>query len=316
MSSEDGVVADVCASCGIAEIDEIKLKTCACKSVRYCSVECQKKHRPHHKRACKKRMAELRDELLFKQPESSNFGDCPICCLPLPLDPKKSGFMGCCSKEICQGCSYANMMRQRGLLTPQEPSCAFCREPLPKTDEEVEARRMKRVETNDPVAMTQMGAMRYVEGDYKSTFEYYTKAAELGDADAHYGLSVMYRLGQGVEKDEKKHSYYLEEAAICGHVDARHNLGCLEERNGRMERAVKHFIIAANMGYEGSMKEVSCEGIGQESRFKRDPPCTSGCRRRNKKSTEGGRRKSNATSAVSLQMNLMVDVFMSVGTIP
>jgi hypothetical protein len=87
--SEDGEAADVCAFCGIAEIDEVKLKTCtACKSLRYCSVECQKKHRPQHKRACKKRMAELRDELLFKQPESISLGDCPICCLPLPLDPK------------------------------------------------------------------------------------------------------------------------------------------------------------------------------------------------------------------------------------
>ena len=50
MSGEDGEVADVCASCGIAEIDEIKLKTCtACKSLRYCSVECQKKHWPDRK---------------------------------------------------------------------------------------------------------------------------------------------------------------------------------------------------------------------------------------------------------------------------
>ena len=62
ISGEDGEAADVCASCGIAEIDEIKLNTCtACQLVRYCSVECQKKHKPQHKRACKKRMAELRD---------------------------------------------------------------------------------------------------------------------------------------------------------------------------------------------------------------------------------------------------------------
>ena len=135
MSGEDGEAADVCASCGIAEIDEIKLKTCtACKSLRYCSVECQKKHWPHHKRACKKRMAELRDELLFKQPESSWPGDCPICCLPLPIDLEKSSLMTCCSKIICLGCNYANIIRQRGLLIPQEPSCAFCREPEPTTE--------------------------------------------------------------------------------------------------------------------------------------------------------------------------------------
>ena len=259
ISGEDGEATDVCVSCGIAEIDEIKLKTCtACKSLRYCSDECQKKHRPQHKRACKKRMAEMRDELLFKQPESSDRGDCPICCLPLPLDPQKSGFglSACCSKMICQGCNYADQIRQRGLVIPQKPSCAFCREPVPETDEEVDAMTMKRVEKNDPEAMWQMGARRLAEGDYKSAFEYSTKAAELGDANAHFNLSIMYRLGQGVEKDEKKHVYHLEVAAIGGHVDARYNLGCHEGNNGRIDRAVKHLIIAANMGEEGSMKAL------------------------------------------------------------
>jgi len=38
-----------CASCGIAEVDDIKLKDCNdCKSVRYCSDTCQREHRPNH----------------------------------------------------------------------------------------------------------------------------------------------------------------------------------------------------------------------------------------------------------------------------
>jgi TPR repeat protein len=64
----------------------------------------------------------------------------------------------------------------------------------------------------------------------------------------------MYYLGQGVEKDEKKEVYHLEEAAIGGHVSARFILGCCEKKNGTMERAVKHFIIAANMGLDESLK--------------------------------------------------------------
>jgi len=63
-----------CAACGTAGIDDIKLKDCsACTLVKYCSVKCQKDHRPQHKKECKKRAAELRDELLFKQPESSHW---------------------------------------------------------------------------------------------------------------------------------------------------------------------------------------------------------------------------------------------------
>ena len=54
----------------------------------------------------------------------------------------------------------------------------------------------------------------------------------------------------------RKKVYHLEEAAIGGHVLARNNLGCHEEDNGRMERAVKHWIIAANMGHEDSMKTL------------------------------------------------------------
>ena len=43
-----------------------------------------------------------------------------------------------------------------------------------------------------------------------------------------YNLSLMYRDGQGVEKDKKKELYHLEEAAIGGHPDVRHNLGCVD----------------------------------------------------------------------------------------
>jgi hypothetical protein len=46
----------------------------------------------------------------------------------------------------------------------------------------------------------------------------------------------------------------LEEAAIGGLSYARHNLAAIEMENGRPERAVKHLIIAANMGFEDSMK--------------------------------------------------------------
>jgi TPR repeat protein len=115
---------------------------------------------------------------------------------------------------------------------------------------------MKRVEKNDPDAMTQMGAMRYDEGDYISAFEYYTKAAALGDADAHARLAVMYSNGEGVEKDEKKAVYHLEEAAISRDSYARCILAAIEIENGRYDRAVKHFIIAANLGDEDSMKAL------------------------------------------------------------
>jgi len=64
-------------------------------------------------------------------------------------------------------------------------SCAFCRELLPTTKEEADRKTMKRIEVSDPVALRQWGFRRYSEGDYKGAFEYWTKAAKLGDASEH-----------------------------------------------------------------------------------------------------------------------------------
>ena len=78
----------------------------------------------------------------------------------------------------------------------------------------------------------------------------------MGDLVAHNLLGVMYSDGIGVEKDEEKGVYHYEKAAIGGHLKARHNLGCVEEEKGNADRAVKHFIIAANLGDEVSMKDL------------------------------------------------------------
>ena len=62
----------------------ISLKVCkSCMSVKYCNAECQKKHWPTHKKECKLRAAELREEALFKDPPAKE--ECPICFLPMPL---------------------------------------------------------------------------------------------------------------------------------------------------------------------------------------------------------------------------------------
>ncbi len=246
---------EICANCGKVAVDDVKLKICtACKLVKYCSVDCQKNHRKQHKRACKQRMAEIREDRLFTQPDESYLGECPICCLPLPLDIRKSTIMTCCGKSICDGCDYANTLREgrEGL----EHKCLYCRESLPKNQEESDQRLAKRVKANDPEAMCQMGKKCCKKGDFEGAFEYFTKAAELGNADAHYNLSCLYRKGLGVEKDPKKIVYHAEEAAIGGHHFARYNLAGEEGQSGRRDRAFKHYIIAANLGCDDSLAAV------------------------------------------------------------
>jgi TPR repeat protein len=133
-------------------------------------------------------------------------------------------------------------------------TCVFCRAPC--EGEVIDAREMERIKANDPAALRHMGLKCHKEGDYDGAFEYLTKAAELGNVDAHYHLGNMYYEGRGVEKNEERAVYHWEKAAIGGHPIARNNLACVEEENDNIERAVKHYIIAANLGDEGSMKAL------------------------------------------------------------
>uniref|UniRef100_A0A7S1CRA6 Sel1 repeat family protein n=1 Tax=Skeletonema marinoi TaxID=267567 RepID=A0A7S1CRA6_9STRA len=62
----------------------------------------------------------------------------------------------------------------------------------------------------------------------------------------------------------------LEEAAIAGHPQARYNLAGYEWRNERFDRAVKHWIIAANLGYDDSiqrLKESYKDGLVSKEDF-------------------------------------------------
>eukprot|EP00574_Skeletonema_japonicum_P002951 CAMPEP_0201718692 /NCGR_PEP_ID=MMETSP0593-20130828/4159_1 /ASSEMBLY_ACC=CAM_ASM_000672 /TAXON_ID=267983 /ORGANISM="Skeletonema japonicum, Strain CCMP2506" /LENGTH=174 /DNA_ID=CAMNT_0048209051 /DNA_START=259 /DNA_END=783 /DNA_ORIENTATION=- len=114
---------------------------------------------------------------------------------------------------------------------------------------------MKRVEMNDPVAITCQAVEELINGgDYNAAIEYFKKATKLGDPEAHYKLSLLYDRGEGVEKNEGKQMYHLEEAAIGGHATARYNLACYEYRYDNIERAVKHLIIGATLGDDRSMK--------------------------------------------------------------
>ena len=212
MSSKTEEGEHVCANCGIAGVDNIKLEECSgCDLVKYCGDKCQGDHREQHEEECTNRKAELHDRKLMQQPDGTHLGEYPLCFLPMLIDPLKSIFHTCCSNTICRGCLFAHVMSNR-----HDSRCPFCREPH-ADDEEEHKGLMKRVKANDPAAMSHAGGTCYDEGDYEGSFEYYKKAAELGDAVAHYRLALAYRDGEGVKEDEEKMVYHWEVAAIGGH---------------------------------------------------------------------------------------------------
>jgi TPR repeat protein len=243
---------DKCACCGKEGSD---LNICnKCKAVKYCNVACKKKHRTKHKKKCERRVAELHDIELFKQPPPRE--DCPICMLPLPLLITGFRYKVCCGKVICSGCIHAVFLRDNGVGL-----CPFCRTPSPDSEEENIKRIKKRVEAGDAEAIFGLGCY-YLTGefglpqDHGKALELWQQAGELGNAKAYYNVGNAYHTGEGVERDNKKADHYYELAAMGGDVAARHSLGNSEFRVGNWDRALKHYMVSAGDGYNGSVKNI------------------------------------------------------------
>jgi hypothetical protein len=240
-------------------------------SVKYCNAECQLNHWATHKKQCKRRAAELRDEALFnKDPPPKE--DCPICFLPMSvnifmcaslppatilsvpiydfaMDHKEFAYRrmeqyhSCCGKSICGGCRYSCFMSGN-------KKCPFCNADRDsKTEDERNQLMMRRVDANDPDSIVVL-ACSYFEGrqglqqNHTNATELYSRAADLGSSKAHFALGDIYHKGG----DLKMAKFHFEAAAKAGDVVARNKLGNMEYDSGNMKRAIKHWIIAASAG--------------------------------------------------------------------
>jgi len=269
---KDDVVVSVCANCG-KEGSDITNICNKCKQVKYCNAVCKKVHKKKHKKECEehvrlaaekhndelRRIAELHDEKLFKQPPIP-LEDCPLCFLRLPTLRTGRRYYSCCGKMICSGCIHAPLYDNQGNKVENE-KCPFCRAPHP-TGKEIMKRLNKRVDANDAHAMCNMGVY-YRDGiyghqqDHAKALELWHRAAELGFAGAYSNIGIAYDKGEGVEVDKKKANHYYELAAIGGSVSARDNLGSYElEVDNNMDRALKHYLIAARNGEGESLERI------------------------------------------------------------
>jgi len=239
------------AACGTGGDD---LKTCnGCKLVKYCDASCQKGHWSNQKNECKKRAAELHEEALFEQPPSRD--ECDVCMLTLPINAKEQRYQACCGKLLCLGCLDAAFSADDRRL------CPFCRTPEAASDGETVERIKKRADCGDADAIHQL-AYKYHRGttgmqqDNDKAMELWLRAGELGCLEAYGSIADSCLNGEGVARDMKKAKHYYELAAMGGQIDARHNLGVLEAQAGNLERAMKHYMIAAAAGCDDSLKVV------------------------------------------------------------
>ncbi|KAL7543726.1 hypothetical protein ACHAXR_013008 [Thalassiosira sp. AJA248-18] len=242
----------MCAACGKGG-DGLKACT-TCKLVKYCNVTCQKVHRPNHKKECRKRAAEIFDESLFETPPPNE--DCPICFLRLPLNPSDAQYRVCCGKILCFACVHADAIARQSA----EQICPFCRTPGATSHDEEIARIKGRIEVGDAVAMYLLGCGyqngKGVRQDSNKALELWRRAAKRGSAESHCNIGHGYFHGIGVEKDAKKAKSHWELAAMGGDVAARYTLGVAEGSTGNINRAMKHFMISAELGCDDSLKEI------------------------------------------------------------
>ena len=260
MSSTDEVSADICANCGKGEESTSSLKACtACHMVKYCNRECQIAHRPQHKKECKKRAAELYDELLLKRPPPE-YEDCTICFLRMPSVTSGRTYQTCCGKMLCSGCIHAPVYDDQGNEVDNE-ICPFCRTPETRSNKEHVERMNKRMEAGDPIAICHIGYY-YYEGsngfpqDCTKALELWHRAGERGSATSYFNIGSVYYNGVGVTVDKKKGVHYMELAAMMGCASARYKLGAEEENKGNMDRAIKHYMIAVESGHSNSLTVI------------------------------------------------------------
>ena len=257
----------MCSACG-AKSDALK-KCNGCLCVWYCDRKCQNKHRKLHKLECKRIKTELdrrggkldlgTEKDIGPLGEVPPREECPICMHVLPIHQMLHAFSGCCGKTICGGC---NLQHQTKSVGRTQDTCAFCREPIPRTDKECLARLIKRVKLKDPKALHSM-AMHFLHGrlglpmNQAKCIDLMRQAAALGNAVSQYQLATFHRTGEmGLGQNEEESRKYMEQAAEGGYLMARYNLGVEEHNKGNRAGAMRHLRLSAAGGAKWSMDSV------------------------------------------------------------
>ena len=271
----------LCAFCDKVITDDEEVITCGCcEAAIYCRRKCQKSHWSTHQRDCELRSVVLQDDLLFQQPAKTHLGDCPLCCLPIPVLECYDGgsfllnernfykLYPCCMKIVCHGCISARSLVERSVGI--SPNCPFCSRSFTSMEKGLELIKTEAEEGN-ALAICEYGDYVQRVGSYNGVtrnlgddgrhFESYDdwmRAAAMGSIQAHFALSAafhhdMYGYDDADVGVSRNHA---ARAAIAGHPVARFNLGVMEKSEGNRDRAVMHWNIAARQGSSSSMKKL------------------------------------------------------------
>ena len=263
-----------CANCGRGDEGEggtVKLRYCtACRLVRYCGVDCQRAHRKQHKKTCKQRAAELKDERLRRVVTTTQDGVvatmiCGACERELPegaySEEQRERRQ---STRRCQECVEAGkplVLMKKGRMRSEEDDCPICNLPQPFDPDQYifKACCMKKVCNGCRVAALKRGmwdcpfCRTPVPVDEREVLAMVQKRVDAGDPVAMVHLGEKYLDGgYGLEKDVTRAVDLYERSVELGAKEAHFELGLLYDEGEGVEKdtvkAIQHYEAAAVMG--------------------------------------------------------------------
>ena len=96
----------------------------------------------------------------------------------------------------------------------------------------------------------------YSSTDYATALAEWQELADAGDAEACYGMGLLYGNGFGVDMNDEQALKYYGIAAEAGHADAQYNLGVMHQNGWGVpvneEEGMKWYFLAADQGIVGA----------------------------------------------------------------
>ena len=106
----------------------------------------------------------------------------------------------------------------------------------------------------------QEGIKNYNQGNFSVAFAKFYKLANEGDSDAKYYLSIMYKNGQGTQRNDERFKFWIGEAAKDGNVEAQYAYAkvLLSSRQGTdplSKEGMDYLEKAANQNNKSALKD-------------------------------------------------------------